>query len=507
MQQTGDASHFSHRVLGHASSMLAYWDTDLVCRYASDAYRRWFGAGDAPVVGLRLQDLLGQEAFSATRPHILAVLDGRAQVVEAAMPGPDGTRRHARAHYHPDVVDTVVVGFVAEVADLSSPAGQPDPAEGPRLARALAAAQLGVWQWDLGTSALRWDNPRARAIFGMDDDAGWIDSGAFCAQFLHPQDAAGFRSAMAAFRQSGAGFYFQGRYRRHGDPSVRWLECFGEMTESDAAGAQMIGTVADVTGRMATAQAMLRSVADMVETQARCSEFLSILGHELRNCLAPLVAGVDHLNRNPAPAALAQIGGVMGRQLRHMERLVDDIYDLRRVQGGELVLARANTALAPVVQAASDMALPAMHAAGHSFTLHLPATALRVDGDDVRLTQAVANLLGNAAKFTPPGGRIALTLQADPDGMASIIVRDNGIGIAPDMLETIFGMYVKGADAAARGSDGLGIGLYLARRLAQLHGGTLTAASGGIGKGSTMRLRLPVLDGTEPARTTHPPAH
>lgn len=484
-----DASQFPHRVLGHASSMLAYWDTDLICRYASDAYRRWFGPSEAPLVGTRLHELLGPETFSATEPHIQAVLSGRAQVVDAAMSGPDGRRRHARAHYHPDVVDAVVVGFVAELADIT-----PAPGEGAMLALALESAQLGVWQWDLRADALLWNNQRARAIFGMDDGARWIDSGAFCAQFLHPDDAAGFTSAMASFALSGAGFYFQGRYRRRGDPAVRWMECFGEMMECDAAGAKLVGTVADVTGRMTTSQALLRTVADLTETQVRWAEFLSILGHELRNCMAPIGAGIRVLAGNPATAAIEQVSGAMGRQLRHMERLVDDLYDLRRAQGGELVLKRAITSLGTVVQAASDMALPAMHAAGHSFTMHLPATDVLVDGDLVRLTQAVANLLGNAAKFTPPGGRVALTLQTDRSGMASIIVRDNGIGIARDMLETIFGMYVKAATGG--NAEGLGIGLYLARRLVQLHGGSLTAASSGAHRGTTMLMLIPMIAAT-----------
>jgi signal transduction histidine kinase len=483
-----DAPQLPHCVLAHASSMLAYWDTDLICRYASDAYWRWFGASPTRVVGRHLHELLGQEAFSATEPHIQAVLGGRTQVVEVAMPGPDGRRRHARAHYHPDVVDTVVVGIIAELADIT-----PALADGARLALALESAQLGVWQWDLRTSALLWENARSRAIFGMDDGARWIDSGVFCAQYLHPDDAAGFSRAMASFTLTGAGFYFQGRYRRRGDPAVRWMECFGEMMECDAAGVKLVGIVADVTGRMTTSQALLRTAADLTETQARRADFLSILGHELRNCMAPIGAGIRVLAGNPSTAAIEQVSSAMGRQLRHMERLVDDIYDLRRAQGGELALQRAITSLGAVVQAAGDMARPAMHAAGHSFIVHLPNADLLVDGDLVRLTQAVANLLANAAKFTPPGGRIVLTLQADRDGMASIIVRDSGIGIAPDMLETVFGMYVKAAAPTGIAADGLGIGLYLARRLVQLHGGSLTAASGGAHQGTTMLIRIPCI--------------
>lgn len=224
----------------------------------------------------------------------------------------------------------------ADVVDMITERPDMTPAHGDsaRLALALESAQLGVWQWDLRAGALLWDNQRARAIFGLDDGARWIDSGAFCAQFLHPDDAAGFTGAMASFALSGAHFYFQGRYRRRGDPTVRWMECSGVLMASDTAGAKLVGTVADVTGRMTTTQALLRTVADLTETQVRRAECLSILGHELRNCMAPIDAGIRVLAGNPATAAIEQVSGAMRLQLRHMERLVDDLDALRRARSG-----------------------------------------------------------------------------------------------------------------------------------------------------------------------------
>jgi hypothetical protein len=189
--------------------------------------------------------------------------------------------------------------------------------ESARLALALEAAQLGVWQWDLRAGALLWETPRARAIFGMDDGARWIDSGAFGAQFLHPDDVDGFRNAMASFALGGAAFYFQGRYRRRGESTTRWMECFGAMMACDAAGARLVGTVADVSGRMTTAHALLRTVADLTEAQARRTELLSMLVHELRSSMA----------------AIRQVGSAMDRGLRRIEPLIDALDDLR-TQGG-----------------------------------------------------------------------------------------------------------------------------------------------------------------------------
>lgn len=494
MHQSGDTAHFSQRVLVPASSMLAYWDTDLVCRYASTAYQRWFGASNEQVVGRRLEDLLGAATFSVTQPHISAVLKGRAQVVEAAMLGPDGQERRARAHYHPDVVDTVVVGFVAEVAELVPDAGPVTPCPASMLEHAMASARLGLWRWDLERRIVLLENARAGDIFGIDDAGEWFTLDAFCADHMHPDDVAGFCSALDTFALTGAQFYFQGRYRRRGEPGVRWFECFGELLDEAAGRSMMVGTVADITGRMTTGQALLRSLAELTETQVRRDEFIAILGHELRNCLAPISAGVHALGHQPPPAMVARIAGTMGRQVRHMARLVDDIYALRLEQGNDLAIKRSVIALNDVVHAACDIAMPAMQAAGHHLALHLPETVFYVDGDLVRLTQALSNLLCNAAKFTPSGGLITLTMQAAARGMASITVADNGVGIAPNLLETVFGMYVKAPASVSTAAEGLGIGLFLSRRLVQLHGGTLTASSKGAGQGTTMTMRLPMSD-------------
>jgi signal transduction histidine kinase len=488
MTKTTETLQLPQKLLDHASSMLAYWDKDLVCRHASAAYRRWFGGDSRPVVGRHLRDLLGHDEFHAIEPHIAAVLDGRTQVVESGIPGPDGARRPARARYYPDIVDAAVVGFIVEV-ETFTPADRTGPScPSPRLAQALASARLGLWQWHLHGDVFLWEDALARSIFGLDDKAGWIDSGAFCAHFLHPDDTDGFRSAMNTFALTGSGFYFQGRYRRSGETAFRWFECFGEMLD----GATMVGVVADVSGRVTTSQALLRTIADLTESQTRREELLAIVGHELRNCLAPFSAGLQTLQRELAPGLVAQLGTAMHRQIAHMQRLVDDIDAVGRTQDGDLLLKRSSVSLNAIVQAAGDMARPGMHAADHSFHVHLPAADLIVDGDPVRLTQALANLLDNATKFTPPGGRITVTLRAAADGMASIDVTDSGAGIAPGMRETIFGMYVKAPVSPGVHSNGLGVGLYLARRLVQLHGGTLTAASGGTGLGSMFTIRLPM---------------
>lgn len=482
MSSASATSHLHHRILGHASSMLAYWDTDLVCRYATPSYERWFGNGRRAVVGSRFQDVLGEAHFNATHAHILAVLGGDTQVIESTMAGPDGIERRALARYHPDVVDAVVVGFVAEVADVASVHRLH------RLERAVASAGLGVWEWDLRSGTVRLDNERARALFGA--ETGWIDTGVFCARYLHPDDADGFRSAMAAFALGGSDFYFQGRCAP-GAGTVRWIECTGAMAQCNDRGARMAGTVADVTSRMATSQALLRAVAEMTEKETRRAEFLSIVGHELRNCVAPIAAGIQLFARGVDGAATQKIAGAMGRQLGHMERLIDDIHDLRRTPGGDLVLHRRPMSLNAVVETACDMVRPAMALAGHTFVSWLPDDDVWIDGDAVRLTQVLINLLGNAAKFTPANGDVSIALEVGPDRSMTILVRDNGVGLAPEQLEAAFGLYVRVGSANTGAAAGLGIGLYLARRLVQLHGGTLTASSPGIGRGCTMTVRLP----------------
>jgi len=222
-------------------------------------------------------------------------------------------------------------------------------------------------------------------------------------------------------------------------------------------------------------------------------EFLAVLSHELRNPLAPIRNGIDVLRILPPGGEEAvKILDMMEEQATNLVRLTDDLLDVSRFVQGKLELKRERTALSTIIISAVQTAQPLIHENRHELTVTQAREALFVDGDPARLKQVVANLLNNAAKYTPKGGRISLSVERSGDEVA-IRVRDNGIGISSDVLPSIFGMYVQLDSSLHRAQNGLGIGLTLVKSLVELHGGSVEATSNGLGKGSEFTVRIPIL--------------
>ena len=231
---------------------------------------------------------------------------------------------------------------------------------------------------------------------------------------------------------------------------------------------------------------------ELRDVDRRKDEFLAILAHELRNPLGPIRSAVELLRHlDPyAPPAQENARQMIIRQTDHMVRLVEDLLDVSRISQGKIAVRKETLHLNKVVTAAIETADPAIQRGRHTLSVSLPEHDLCVEGDEVRLAQAVSNLLNNAAKFTPPGGRIGISVRED-GGQAVVCVSDNGIGIDPKDADQIFSMFAQGRHTAERVQDGLGIGLSLVRTLVDLHGGTVSARSEGAGKGSTFEIRLP----------------
>ncbi|MGX4640422.1 ATP-binding protein [Massilia sp. SYSU DXS3249] len=236
----------------------------------------------------------------------------------------------------------------------------------------------------------------------------------------------------------------------------------------------------------------VRSTEALVEADRRKSEFLATLAHELRNPLAPIRNGLELLRLGHAkPELQANVRAMMERQVGHMVHLINDLLDIARVSSGKVVLKIERVALQPVVASAIETSLPLIEAAGHALTVDLPEAPLLLDIDVVRISQVLSNLLSNAAKYTPPGGRIAVRARRE-GGEVAIEVLDDGIGIAAESLPLVFDMFTQVARSVDRSKGGLGIGLALVRHLVQLHGGRVTAASAGRGQGSRFTVRLPL---------------
>ncbi|HXD87364.1 MAG TPA: response regulator [Urbifossiella sp.] len=264
-------------------------------------------------------------------------------------------------------------------------------------------------------------------------------------------------------------------------------------------------TVADVlVGRAAVALDNARLYQGIEAADRQKNEFLSMLAHELRNPLAPIVNAAEILRLAlPNEPQVQWARNVIDRQLNHMVRLVDDLLDVSRITSGKIRLQRGPVQISEVLSTAIEASRPLIDRAGHQFEIAIPEQSIWVDGDAARLSQVATNLLRNAAKYTDPGGRVCLTVECEGE-TAIISVRDTGIGIPPDMLHAVFELFTQVDRSLDRAQGGLGIGLTLVHRLVTMHGGTVTAASEGLGKGSEFVVRLPTIPSphaAEPAAT------
>ncbi|XYJ09572.1 PAS domain-containing hybrid sensor histidine kinase/response regulator [Telluria sp. B2] len=248
----------------------------------------------------------------------------------------------------------------------------------------------------------------------------------------------------------------------------------------------------------------LRAEAALREADRRKDEFLAMLAHELRNPLAPIMAAAELLaQKNAAPDTVSQASGIIARQARHLTGLVDDLLDVSRVTRGLVVIDRGRVDLGAVVAEAIEQVQPLVASRGHRLEVNVQEAPLVVPGDGKRLMQVVANLLNNAAKYTPPGGRIRVQVRAEQD-QARILVSDNGIGMSRQLIGRAFELFAQAERDADRVQGGLGIGLAVVQRLVELHGGRVEAHSQGPGQGSSFAVWLPLArDG---AANAQPPA-
>ncbi|KQN65383.1 histidine kinase [Duganella sp. Leaf61] len=319
----------------------------------------------------------------------------------------------------------------------------------------------------------------------------WLDA-------IHADD----RAAVAArWQLAGAGEPFDEEYRLTVPGGVRWVR--------DRA--FLVRDAADVPYRIARITSDITQRRDMEDrlhaADDNKNDFLATLAHELRNPLSPIRNAVALMGEvAPGDVALHQKARqIIVRQVAHLSRLVDDLLDVARISQGKLTLQLQRTELHAVVDSALETAQPMLESRQHRLVVDVPPEPLWINGDPVRLAQAIGNLLHNAAKFTNRGGEVRLQVARLADARVSISVHDNGIGITSYNLPRIFNMFAQGAAAHDRVHDGLGIGLSLVSTLAHMHGGSVHASSPGIDHGSTFELILPLLDAAATASAPVPP--
>ncbi|WP_164101015.1 PAS domain S-box protein [Candidatus Laterigemmans baculatus] len=261
----------------------------------------------------------------------------------------------------------------------------------------------------------------------------------------------------------------------------------GEFTEDDEAVLVQLAQMASVAVENA------RLVESLRHADRRKDEFLATLAHELRNPLAPIRMGLEVMKLSGDVAgATEEVRGMMERQTEQLITLVDDLLDVSRITQGKLELRKCRVSIADVVQNAVEASRPQVDGAGHELTVKVPDDPIHLEADPNRLTQVISNLLNNAAKYTPEGGQIGVSVKRQGSDVV-VLVRDNGIGIPAEMQQRVFEMFAQIDRPMEKGYVGLGIGLTLVKRLVEMHGGVVEARSEGTDKGSEFSVRLPVL--------------
>ena len=246
----------------------------------------------------------------------------------------------------------------------------------------------------------------------------------------------------------------------------------------------------------------LRAYAEALqEADRRKDEFLATLAHELRNPLAPIRNGLQLLRSAPAHVDREELRQMMDRQLSHLVHLIDDLMDVSRVSQGKIILRKERVEIADILRSAVELGRPLVEAGGHRLVVRESDVPLAVEADPTRLAQVIGNLLNNAAKYTPDGGCIELAARRD-GAEVLIAVSDDGVGIEAAMLPKVFDLFTQVDHSLDRAKGGLGIGLALVKRLMDLHGGSVSVESAGLGRGSTFTLRLPL---AEPAPVAEAP--
>ncbi len=368
-----------------------------------------------------------------------------------------------------------------------------------RFREVLENSLDAAYRRDLRTDTYDYVSPVIKKVFDIEPDVLQSMSVAQLIARIHPDDRDDVTSAIEKGIAAGAG---RVEYRFQGDDGqYRWLaDHFTVQKDPDGKPISRGGIVREITE--------LRKAQDALkEDDRRKDEFLAMLGHELRNPLAAITTGL-RLLRSPNAQQHEWVKDSIERQTKQLVSLVDDLLDISRITRGKIQLRSQIIDLRTIADSAAESTADLMAEKKHAFTVSRPERPLWTLGDPTRLQQIIANLLNNAAKYTPDGGRIELTLARVHDE-AVITVKDNGIGIPADMQESIFELFGQVDSEAHRPQQGLGIGLSLVKRLVGLHGGRVSLASEGPGKGTEFTVRLAIAQGAEnlahDARSHEPP--
>lgn len=476
-------------LLANVHDAVVMTDLNGVVTYWNEGAARLFGWTAEEMVGRPYADRFEGPVRSWVAAEILKRAAGSEWSGEYEDYRKDGSRVwvDARVTSIRDAAGTVV-GVLGVSHDISERKSAEEAIRGrdERLQLAVAIARMGTFEIDLATDAVTVNEP-GRDIYG------WPDTRSTFVQIqshVHPEDRDEvMRQVEAALDPDGPGFFEVEQRIIRTDGAVRWLRVRGRAMFEGAGAARQavlcIGAYLDVTEQK-EAEEQLR------DADRKKDDFIALLAHELRNPLAPIRNGLQILRMAGADeAAVKETREIMGRQIAHMVRLIDDLLDVSRVNRNKMELRLARVTLAEAVNSALETARPTIEAEEHELVVNIPGQPVYLEADLTRLAQVFSNLLTNSAKYTRRGGKIWLTAE-ERGGEVAVSVRDNGIGIPAVALDNIFDMFSQVDRSIERATGGLGIGLALVKGLVEMHGGRVSAASEGEGRGSMFTVTLPV---------------
>lgn len=501
MTTAGEEPRFStdfyehmRRVMDHLPSMVAYWDSDLRCRFANKAYKTWFGLTPEQIIGIHMMDLLGPRLYALNETYIRGALAGETQQFERIVPGPDGVQRHSMATYIPDVADGQVKGFMVQVTEITrlKETEAALRASEAFLDRTGRIARVGGWEVDLQTQRVTWSDETYR-IFDMAPGTRLTRDEA--RRFIAPEVRSDMISAIE-----------QGNARGCWDlemPAITtqgrriWIRVYGEVLYDNGTPIKSMGAIQDVSAQVHSRTELEREHALRVQLEQQTSELhrllkersdmLDVMAHEVRqplnNASAALQSAMTALDPQANPSASLRVERAQ-KVMNQVLANIDNTLAVASLLARTAPIAREDTDIDTVIAVAIGDMPQDQRSRVQVQRLTTTRTAM-MDMSLIRL--ALRNLLSNALKFSPPDQSVTLTVSDSDDPLAVVIdVQDRGGGIDDAVLPRLF---ERGVHARQPGQVGHGLGLYIVRRIMELHGGLVTLAANGP-QGATFRLTI-----------------